>query len=93
VPRLASARSFALFAGVVFAVFAVWGFIDGDNVMSIFAADTTNNITHAILAVLGFAVGLMPSTGPQPHETEAASRANHIGRFSRTEQRESVEHR
>src|SRR3954451_5713452 len=58
-PRLDTARSYALFAGVVFAVAAVWGFIDGNNVVSLVVADTTNNITHAILAVLGLVTGLM----------------------------------
>src|SRR5919206_3150829 len=62
--RLGAARTYALAAGVVFAVVAVWGFISGDNAFGILAADTTNNITHAILAALGLLVGLMPWTVP-----------------------------
>jgi hypothetical protein len=86
VPRLDAARSYALLAGAVFAVFAVWGFIDGNDVMGIFAAGTTDNITHAVLAGLGFLVALAPRKAQRPHEADAASRANGAGRFSRTEQ-------
>jgi Domain of unknown function (DUF4383) len=83
-PRPAAARTYTLLAAVVFAVFAVWGFIDGNNVMSIFAADTTNNITHAVLAGLALVVGLMPRAALPPQETEAAHRADGMNRFSRT---------
>lgn len=37
-----------LLAGVVFAVLAVWGFIGVNDVAEIIAADTTNNVMHAI---------------------------------------------
>ena len=84
VPRLAAARSYAVLATVVFAVFAVWGFIDGNNVMSIFAADTTNNITHAILAALGLVAWLMPRPAQRPHEAAAAQYGDGTARFSRT---------
>jgi hypothetical protein len=66
--RLDSARTYALFAGVVFAVACVWGFIDGNNVASLIAADTTNNITHGILAALGLLTGLMPRRAQRPRE-------------------------
>ena len=66
--RLDSARTYALFAGVVFAVACVWGFIDGDNVINLIAADTTNNITHGILAALGLITGLMPRGAQRPGE-------------------------
>ena len=55
--RLDSARTYALFAGIVFAVVCVWGFIDGNNVVNLIAADTTNNVTHGILAALGLLTG------------------------------------
>lgn len=66
--RLDSARSYALFAGIVFAVACVWGFIDGNNVVSIIAADTTDNITHGVLAALGLLAGLMPRAAQRPRE-------------------------
>jgi hypothetical protein len=59
-PRLDTARAYALAAGAVFAVAAVWGFIDGNDVVELLVADTTNNITHAILGALGLIVGMMP---------------------------------
>jgi hypothetical protein len=77
-----------MFAAVVFGVFAVWGFIDGDNVMSIFAADTTNNITHAILAGLAMVVALMPRAVLRPHEAGGPARVDAGDRFSRTQERE-----
>lgn len=58
--RVDAARSYALAAGVVFAIVAVWGFIDGTSVFGLFVANPVNNITHAVLAVLGLAAG-MPS--------------------------------
>jgi len=56
--RVDGARSYSLVAGVAFSVLAVWGFIDGQDVASLFYAGTTNNITHAILGGLGLMAGL-----------------------------------
>lgn len=58
--RAASARSFALTLGLLFAVIAVWGFADGESVASVFAVDTTDNITYAVLGAAGLLIGLMP---------------------------------
>jgi hypothetical protein len=58
--RLDAARRYAMFAGVLFAVIAIWGFIDGNNVVGLVAADTTNNITHAIIGGLGLLVAMLP---------------------------------
>ena len=86
-PRLDSARTYALIAGLVFAAYAIWGFIDGNNVASIFAADTTDNITHAILGGLGLLVALTPRGAQRPDDqVHAAQRANGTGRFSHTAQ-------
>lgn len=82
-PRIDTARSYALGAGIVFAVVAIWGFIDGNSVFSIFAADTTNNITHAILAGLGLVTAMLPRVSTASPETAAAPAAG--GRFSRTQ--------
>jgi hypothetical protein len=70
--RADRARTYALVAGVVFAVVAIWGFIDGNNVFGIFAADTTNNITHAIIAGLGLLIGLMPLSAQRPQKATGA---------------------
>lgn len=60
--RSAPARAYALTAGLFFAVIAVWGFIDGQDVFTLIMANTVNNITHAVLGVLGLAAGLLPRT-------------------------------
>jgi hypothetical protein len=69
--RLASARIYALAAGAIFAVLAIWGFIDGDHVASIFVAGTVDNITHAVLAVLGLAAWAAPRERQRPVATDA----------------------
>lgn len=66
IARLDAARVYSLLAGVVFAVVAVWGVIDGTDVAEVLAADTTNNIVHAILAGLGLMVGMLPSEVQRP---------------------------
>ena len=58
--RVDTARTFALVSGLLFAAMAIWGFIDGDDVAGIFAIDTTDNITYAVLAAVGLVLGLMP---------------------------------
>jgi hypothetical protein len=69
--RLDSARSFALGAGIVMAVAAVWGFIDGNDVAGIITADTTNNITHAVIGGLGLLVAALPRSTQRPAEGDA----------------------
>jgi hypothetical protein len=60
--RVGAARSFALVTGAIFAAMAIWGFIDGKDVVGIFAVDTTDNITYAVLGVVGLVLGLAPET-------------------------------
>ncbi len=59
-PRLDVACGYALVAGAVFAVVAVLGFVDGNDVAELLVADTTNNVTHAVLGALGLIMGLLP---------------------------------
>jgi hypothetical protein len=73
--RLDSARSFALGAGIVMAVAAVWGFIDGSDVAGIITADTTNNITHAVIGGLGLLVAALPRSAQRPGEGDASRTA------------------
>jgi len=58
--RVDAARSFALVAGVYYALVAVWGFIDGNDVFSLLAVDTTDNIFHAAIGGLGLVVAALP---------------------------------
>jgi hypothetical protein len=84
-----SARTYALGAGAVFAVVAIWGFIDGNDVAELLVADTTNNITHAVLAALGLLTGLMPRATQRPGEDDMreprfarqSSEREHAGRW------------
>lgn len=51
--RVDTARAYGILAGLFFALLAVWGFISGTDVFTLFVANPVNNITHAVLAVLG----------------------------------------
>jgi len=80
--RLDTARTYALLAGVVFAVVAVWGFIDGNDVAGILVADATNNVMHAILAGIGLVAGMLPREAQKPQEPISRSdRPAGEGRF------------
>lgn len=60
-----TARTYSLLAGVFFALVAVWGFIDGDDAFGLMAVDTTDNITHAVIAALGFTAAMAPAPASQ----------------------------
>jgi hypothetical protein len=81
-PRLDSAGTYALGAGIVFAVVAVWGFIDGNNVFSLLAGDTTTDITRAIVAALGLLTGTLPRGGRRAQKSAAVSGAERFSRAS-----------
>lgn len=66
--RLDTARDFAVCAGIVFAAAAIWGFIDGNDVVGLVPADTTNNVTHAVLGALGLLVAALPRSTQRPSE-------------------------
>ncbi len=78
--RLDTARSYAVFAGVVFAAVAIWGFIDGNDVVGLLTADTTNNITHAVLGGLGLIVAALPRDVQRSDEPTATASAAPRGR-------------
>jgi hypothetical protein len=65
--RVDRARSYGALSALVFGVLAVWGFIDGGySTVGIFAFGTVDNITHAVLAVLGAMVTAKPAPSEQP---------------------------
>lgn len=66
---LDGARLYCLFSAVVFSVAALWGTTDGNDVAGLLVADTTNNLTHALLAVLALFAGL-PSRDAQRPEMD-----------------------
>jgi hypothetical protein len=87
------AQSYAGIAGLFFVVLGALGLIaaprlDAARSYALFAgvaADTTNNITHAILAGLGLLTGLMPRSAQRPAEGRARD-----PRFRRDVRREPV---
>jgi uncharacterized protein DUF4383 len=57
--RAAAAATAALIFGIVYAAVAVWGFVDGDDVVNLVATDTADNWLHVGLAATGLLVGLL----------------------------------
>jgi hypothetical protein len=57
--RAATAAIGALIFGAVYAVIAVWGFVDGDDVVNLVATDTADNWLHVGLGAAGVLVGLL----------------------------------
>jgi len=60
--RVDAARTYALVVGVAYAAFAVWGFIDGNDVFGLLAVDTADNISHAVIGGLGLVLGSLPES-------------------------------
>ncbi len=69
--RVDAARTYSLVAGIAYAAFAVWGFIDGNDVFGLLAVDTTDNIFHAAIGGLGLVAASLP---------EPAQRVAGVGR-------------
>jgi hypothetical protein len=57
--RAAAAAAGALIFGIVYAAVAVWGFVDGDDVVDLLATDTADNWLHVGLGAAGVLVGLV----------------------------------
>jgi len=55
----ATARTFALGFGAVYAVVTLWGFIDGNDVLGLIPVNTADNVLHLAIAAAGIAAGLM----------------------------------
>ena len=59
--RYDAARTYAMAAGAFLIVVAIWGFVDGHHVFGLMGVDTTDNVSHAVLGVLGVAASLIPA--------------------------------
>jgi hypothetical protein len=82
--RIDASRMFAMTAGVILVAAAVWGFIDGNDVASVFAVDTTDNITNAALGGLGLLAAFPPESmqrragvGTSERDSRHGGRASH----------------
>ena len=71
----AGARLFALGFGVVYAAVAVWGFIDGSDILGLVPVNTADNWLHVAIAAVGVLAGLASSTGPRHPPAHAAPTA------------------
>ena len=61
---LAGARSFALGFGVVYGIVTLWGFIDGNDVLSLIPVNAADNVLHLAISALGIAAGLASREHP-----------------------------
>jgi hypothetical protein len=52
------ARSYALGFGLVYLIVTIWGFADGNDVISLIPVNTEDNILHLLIALLGIGAGL-----------------------------------
>ncbi len=60
----AGGRMFALGFGAVYAIVTLWGFVDGNDVLSLIPVDTADNLLHLAISSLGLAAGLVSSSAP-----------------------------
>ena len=92
--RLDAARTYSLLAGVLFAVVAVWGFVDGRDIAGILVADATNNIMHAILAGFGMVAGMLPRDAQKQREpVTRTDRPADEGRFESVDRVRTLDRR
>lgn len=75
--RVATARAFSLLAGLAYAVMALWGFVDGGSVASVFAVNTADNVTHAGIGALALIAGLAPVSAQRGDTVGAEARREH----------------
>jgi hypothetical protein len=62
------ARAYCLGIGLVYVVLAIWGFIDGDNILiGLIPVNNEDNFLHLILGLTGLAAGsATPAVKPRP---------------------------
>lgn len=71
-----TARLYFQLFGVVYALVAVVGFIQGDNVLSLFVIDVADNFLHVAIAVTSLALGfLTKSPNNQPNNTPPVAKS------------------
>jgi uncharacterized protein DUF4383 len=72
-PRRRAARTAALAFGAVYGIVALWGLIDGNDVLGLLPVNGADNVLHVLLAALGLIAGAVsdgddrrvePTTGP-----------------------------
>lgn len=77
--RPRTARLFALAAGYVFVALAVYGLVDGNDVVSIFAVGTADKLTYLALGLAGLLVGAISQARRRLDEVQSPARGpNHM---------------
>jgi len=59
-----TARLFALGFGTVYLVVTIWGFVDGNDVLTLIPVNTADNFLHLAIAAAGIFAGLASSGDP-----------------------------
>ena len=70
----ATARTFALGFGAVYAVVTLWGFIDGNDVLGLIPVNAADNVLHLVIAAAGIAAGLASNAAGRDTRDRAAAR-------------------
>ena len=58
------ARSFALGFGLVYGIVTIWGFVDGNDVLSLIPVNDADNFLHLAISAAGIAAGLASRDEP-----------------------------
>ncbi len=61
---VAGARGFALGFGLVYGAVTLWGFIDGNDVLSLIPVNAADNVLHLAISALGIVAGLVSKDDP-----------------------------
>lgn len=68
------ARAYALGFGAVYAVVALWGFVDGSTVLWLLPVNLADNLLHLAIAATGILAGLASSNVPHEARDRGAAR-------------------
>jgi hypothetical protein len=68
----ATARSFALGFGAVYAIVTLWGFVDGTDVLGLIPVNAADNVLHLAIATAGILAGLTSTTRRAPETARTA---------------------
>ena len=91
-PARAAARAMAVGVGLMYAVIAILGFIDGNEVFDFMVTNTVGNVVYALFAAIALIAGLLPSShGGDSHGREETVAADG-SRFERDDIRARSRH-
>ena len=70
----ATARTYALGFGAVYAIVTLWGFIDGNTVLGLIPVNAADNVLHLLIAAAGIAAGLASAVRHEARDRGGAAR-------------------